>query len=226
MIRVLLIEDEMDLAQTLIQFMGLEGMVPDHANNGIAGLELVRKNHYDVLVLDIGLPRLNGLELCDALRKEGVDTPVLMLTARDSLDDKLAGFAAGSDDYLVKPFEMAELFMRIKALARRRSGQVRRLQLADLTLDLDRQQAVRNNKSLKLTPTTWALLETLLRASPGTVSRGDLEFALWGEEVPDSNSLKVHMFHLRKQLEQKDLPTLLHTIPGQGWALLEKERVQ
>ena len=104
MIRVLLIEDEMDLAQTLIQFMALEGMVPDHANNGISGLGLIRKNHYDVLVLDIGLPRLNGLELCDALRKEGVDTPVLMLTARDSLDDKLAGFAAGSDDYLVKPF--------------------------------------------------------------------------------------------------------------------------
>jgi len=132
MLKLLLVEDDLDLAQTLIQYLELEDMVCDHASNGIAGLNLARAGHYDILLLDINLPRMNGLTLCQTLREQGDDTPVLMLTARDQLDDKLEGFRAGSDDYLVKPFELQELVARIRALSRRRSGEVRRLRCADL----------------------------------------------------------------------------------------------
>ncbi|GAA4899057.1 response regulator transcription factor [Ferrimonas pelagia] len=223
MIRVLVIEDEQDLAENLLDYLELEGMLPDHASNGLAGLQLARSNRYDVMVLDLGLPKLDGISLCQALRQDGSDMPVLMLTARDSLDDKLAGFAAGSDDYLVKPFEMAELVARIRVLAARRSGQSRRLTQADLVLDLDSQQASRGGALVKLSPAQFTLLETLLRAAPSPVSRSELEHALWGEDTPPSNALKVHLHHLRKALADaaaSGAPELIETVSGVGWRLV------
>ena len=225
-VQVLLIEDDRDLAASVADYLALEDICVDHAYNGQAGLHLATCNPYDVLLLDIMLPQIDGLSLCEKLRQQGADTPVLMLTARDTLSDKVAGFRAGTDDYLVKPFAMEELIMRIRALAKRRSSQVRKLCLADLTLELDNRNASRAGTLLRLKPSGLVLLETLLRASPAVVSRSQLEQALWPDEPPDSNSLKVHMYHLRQQVDKPFDKALIHTIKGQGFAIRDEEPEQ
>ena len=217
MLNVLLVEDDLDLADTVVQFLELEGINCHHGTNGMAGLELAMQGQYQVLLLDLNLPRLDGLTLCQRLRASGDDTPILMLTARDSLDDKIAGFESGTDDYLVKPFALQELVVRIEALARRRSGQVRKLSCGDLEMDLSAKTVTRQNISLKVSPTGWRLLESLLRASPEVVSRSILEEAVWGDDAPDSNSLKVHIFNLRKVIDAPFSQPLLHTVPGHGF---------
>jgi DNA-binding response OmpR family regulator len=219
MLNILLIEDDLDLADTVVQYLELEGIRCDHAANGMAGLQLAKEGQYQVLLLDLNLPRLDGLSLCRRLRTAGDDTPVLMLTARDQLDDKLAGFNAGTDDYLVKPFALQELVARIEVLARRRSGEVRKLSCGDLVMNLSDKNVTRNSIPIKLSPIGWRLLERLLRASPEVVSRQTLEEAVWGDEIPDSNSLKVHMFHLRRAIDGPFAVTLLHTIAGHGFAI-------
>jgi DNA-binding response OmpR family regulator len=219
MLNVLLVEDDLDLAQTLVQYLELEKIQCDHASNGLSGLQLMSQHHYDALLLDLNLPRLDGISVCQQLRENGNDTPILMLTARDQLNDKLDGFNAGTDDYLVKPFELQELVVRLLALSRRRSGQSRQLSCGDLVLNLSEKTARRQDQPLKLSPTGWRLLETLLRASPNVVSREQLEQSVWGEDLPDSNSLKVHLFNLRKTVDAPFSSALIHTIPGQGFAL-------
>ncbi|RDH42604.1 response regulator transcription factor [Zooshikella ganghwensis] len=219
MLTVLLVEDDRDLADTLIQYLALEDISCDYASNGVAGLELMSQHHYDTLLLDLNLPRLDGLSVCQRLRTAGDDTPILMLTARDQINDKLLGFDAGTDDYLVKPFEMQELVVRVRALAKRRSGQVRKLSCGDLSMDLTNKTLTRQGQPIKLSPTGWTLLETLLRASPSVVSRKQLEQALWGDEIPDSNSLKVHLFNLRKAIDMPFKTPLLHTVARQGFAI-------
>ena len=221
MLNVLLVEDDLDLADTIVQYLELEGIRCVHGTNGVAGLQLAKEGGYQVLLLDINLPRLDGLSLCEQLRGIGNDTPILMLTARDSLDDKLAGFQAGTDDYLVKPFALQELVVRLEALSRRRSGQTRKLSCAGLEMNLSDKTVTRNGCILKLSPTGWRLLEALLRASPEVVSRQDLEEAVWSDDVPDSNSLKVHIFNLRKVIDVPFSAPLLHTIPGHGFVLRE-----
>lgn len=219
MLSVLLVEDDLDLAATLVDYLLLEDIQCDHASNGVAGLTLMAQNHYSVLLLDLNLPRLDGLSVCQRLRQLGNDTPILMLTARDQLTDKRDGFQAGTDDYLVKPFEMSELVMRVQALARRRSGQVTRLECADLVMDLGRRSVTRSDREIRLSPTGWILLETLLRASPTVVTRRQLAQAVWGDETPDSNSLKVHLFNLRKAVDGGVGVPLMYTLAGQGIAL-------
>ena len=220
-LQVLLVEDDLDLASTVVDYCAFEDIVCDHAANGVAGLELATRNSYQVLLLDINLPRMDGLELCEALRSKGIDTPVLMLTARDSLQDKIAGFDAGTDDYLVKPFELQELAARVHALAKRRSGQVKKLRVGSLQLDLQQKAAVREGAELKLSPTGWTLLETLMRASPAVVSRQQLEQAVWGDEPPDSNSLKVHLHKLRQAVDKDFEQPMIETVAGQGFAIRE-----
>ncbi|GAB6042983.1 response regulator transcription factor [Endothiovibrio diazotrophicus] len=219
MLTVLLVEDDLDLARTVIEYLELEAIRCDHAGNGVAGLERLRHERYDVVLLDLNLPRLDGIALCRQARSDGNDTPLLMLTARDRLDDKVEGFDAGADDYLVKPFELRELAARIHALARRRSGQARRLRYVGLEMDLDARRASRDGTPLKLSPSGWRLLEALLRAAPAALPRRALEQALWGDEPPDSNALKVHLHHLRKALDGPFGEPLLHTVPGYGFAL-------
>lgn len=219
MLNVLLVEDDLDLAATLMDVMQLENMACDHASNGLAGLQLLQQQQYDVLVLDLNLPKLDGLSVCRQAREQGQDIPVLMLTARDALDDKLQGFEAGSDDYLVKPFEVEELLARIRVQARRRSGQARRIWRGDIQMWLDEHRAQRGERILNLSPTGWRLLECLLRASPSPVSREKLISAVWGENPPDSNSLKVHIHKLRKTLEQGGEPSCIFHIAGAGFAL-------
>lgn len=151
-LQVLLVEDDRDLAASVADYLALEHISVDHAYNGQAGLNLAKQNHYDVLLLDLMLPRMDGLSVCEQLRSAGVDTPILMLTARDTLEDKIAGFDAGTDDYLVKPFAMEELVIRVRALAKRRSGQVQKLSVADLTMDLDARTITRAGQNVKLPP--------------------------------------------------------------------------
>ncbi len=215
---LLLVEDDFDLATTVVQYLELEGMICDHAASGEAGLTLVRENDYDILILDIMLPRLSGIDVCRILRDEGRDLPVLMLTALDTLDDKTAGFSSGTDDYLVKPFDMPELIMRVRALARRRSGQARLLSVCDLTLNVDTREAVKSGRKLSLTPTGWVLLETLTRSSPAVVTRQRLAQAVWGDDIPETNSLKVHLHNLRREVNKDGRP-LLHTVPGHGYRI-------
>ena len=219
MISVLVVEDDLDLATAVVDYLQLEGMRCDHAGNGVTALELAQGGAFDVIILDLNLPRLDGLGVCGTLREQGNDVPVLMLTARDSLDDKLSGFDSGTDDYLVKPFAMDELLARVRALAGRRSSRVRKLSCADLELLIDQKKALRAGSQLRLSPTEMVLLEHLMRASPDPVSRADLIRAVWGDEQPDSNSLKVHMHNLRKQIDNHGDRQLLHTIAGVGYQL-------
>lgn len=223
MLKVLLVEDDFDLAETVIDYLELESITCDYASNGMAGLQLIEQNPYDVVLLDINLPRLDGLGLCERLRATGNDTPILMLTARDRLDDKIAGFEAGADDYLVKPFELQELVVRLRALARRRSGQTQLLRCGDLEMNLKVRTVTRAGQAIKLSPVGWQLLETLLRASPEVVSKQKLIAAVWGDEPPDSDSLKVHLFHLRKAIDAPFATALLHTIAGHGFAIKEAQ---
>lgn len=218
-INVLLVEDDIDLAATVVDYLEMEGISCDHAANGVQGLSLIEANSYQVILLDINLPRLDGISVCQQVRQNSNDTPILMLTARDSLSDKVAGFDAGTDDYLVKPFEIEELLVRIIALSKRRSGQVSRLNVGDLTLQLKTRVATYANAPVKLTPITFKLLAKLMREAEKPVAREELMRAVWGEDQPDSNSLKVHIHHLRKQLEKVSAKISIDTELGFGFVL-------
>jgi len=221
MLNLLLVEDDIDLATAVIEYLEMESIQCDSAYNGLTGMNLIENNDYQVIILDLNLPKMDGLEVCKKMRELGDDTPVLMLTARDSLNDKVAGFNAGTDDYLVKPFAMEELIVRIKALSLRRSGQINNLSVGDLTVDLVRKIAVRGGRELKLSPSSFKLLEILMRQSPMPVSREYLMQGLWGDDQPDSNSLKVHIYKLRKELETNADTPLLHTVTGHGFSIRE-----
>ena len=221
--RILIVEDHPDILANLYGFLEPKGHVLDAARNGYAALALASENDYDVIVLDIGLPGLNGLELCQKLRGElSLATPVLMLTARDSLNDKVAGFDSGADDYLVKPFSLVELEVRLKALVRRsegRSAASNKLRFGELVFDPDIQQATRENQPVNLTRTGYILLHALLKAAPRIVSRETLEQAVWGEDRPDSDALRTHIHALRQALDKPFAHPMLLTVPGAGYRL-------
>lgn len=218
-INVLLVEDNLDLAITLVEYLNISNIICDHARDGVSGLQLARAQRYDVILLDVMLPRMHGQKVCRALREDGGQTPILMLTSLNALQDKLDGFASGADDYLVKPFDLQELVARIRALSQRRSCQASLLQVADLCLNTASREVSRNNQPLHLSPTSWQLLECLMRASPAPVSRERLELAIWGDDPPDSNSLKVHMCRLRRSVDKGFKVPLIHTLAGVGFKL-------
>ncbi|MDE2907046.1 MAG: response regulator transcription factor [Acidobacteriota bacterium] len=219
-IQTLLVEDSLSMADTVVAYLALEDIDCDHAASGPVGLRLACRNAYHAILLDIGLPGMNGLDLCEALRAGGVDVPVLMLTARDTLADKLAGFDAGTDDYLVKPFELEELAARIRALAQRRSARAKRLAVGDLVLDLSTRTATRAGRAVELSPSGWTLLEVLMRNAPDVVSRAELEDALWGGgELPDSDALKVHLYRLRQKVDRPFPFAMIRTVANQGVAI-------
>jgi len=222
MLRILLIEDQRDIAANIWDFLEFRGFVMDHAADGVSGLRMALDGASDVIVLDLGLPKLDGLDLCRALREAGRDTPVLMLTARDTLDDKLAGFAEGEDDYLVKPFAMRELEARIRALHRRghlQHGDVMRV--ADLSLDPVKLTVERDGQKLTLTRAGFVLLEALMRRSPHVVRHADLAHALWGEGGGDIATLHTHLSVLRSVIDRPFKLQLLHTVHGFGYRIAE-----
>lgn len=221
MITTLLIEDDRAMATSVAEYLSLNHISVDHAYNGKAGLNLATSNNYDVILLDLMLPKMDGLTVCQQLRKTGVDTPVLMLTALDTLDDKLAGFDAGTDDYLVKPYAMKELMVRIRALANRRSGQVYKYTIGDLVVDFQARTVSRSGTPIQLSPSSWTILESLVKSSPNVVTYQQIEQALWGEESPDSNSLKVLIHKLRQRVDKPFDTAMIQTVPGQGLAIRE-----
>ena len=214
--RILLIEDDPMIGRGLHDALRRESMSVDWVTDGHDGLEALKSTEYMLCLLDLGLPGLSGTEILRLARQSGSKTPAMMITARDALDDRVAGLDLGADDYLVKPFELPELVARIRALSLRRSGQASRLQVADLIMDLSTRKVSRNGQELHLSPTGWTLLECLMRASPAPVNRERLEAAIWGDELPDSNTLKVHMHRLRKAVDKDFETALILTLPGIG----------
>ena len=226
-LRLLLIEDNQDLAANMGEFLESRGHVVDFGADGLTGLHLAAVNSYDALVLDLGLPGLDGLALCKRLREDArSQVPILMLTARDTERDVLAGFAAGTDDYLTKPFSLLELLARLTALVRRASGDAAAplLKVADLTLDTQTLVARRAGRRLGLTPTGLKLLQSLLVASPRVLSRHDLENIVWGKDPPDSEAaLRAHIHALRQAIDRDHPVKLVHTVHGIGYRLVEDD---
>ncbi|TKB49679.1 response regulator transcription factor [Ferrimonas aestuarii] len=213
---VLLVEDDRDLAASVSEYLTLGGVNCDHAYNGDSGYQLAKLNYYDVILLDLMLPKLAGLSVCNKLRTEGIDTPILMLTAKDTLLDKEAGFESGTDDYLVKPFALKELLLRVRALAKRRSSQTKKLTVGDLEFDLQHQAVFRAGEKLTLTPLNMKLLELLMRRSPQVVSRREIEEFMWPNDVPESNNLKVQLYQLRQKVDKPYQVKLIETVVSHG----------
>ena len=224
---ILVIEDNPDIAANIGDFLAEKGHIVDFAGDGVTGLHLAVVEDFDVIVLDLTLPGMDGLELCKKLRTEArKHTPVLMLTARDALPQKVAGFEAGADDYLVKPFALQELEMRINALGRRGRGpQARVLKVGDLEYNLDTYTVTRQGKQLQLNPTGLKLLQCLMESSPAVVTRRELEMRVWGEELPDSDSLRVHIHGLRAAIDKPFNKPLIHTRHGIGYSLNDPDAV-
>jgi DNA-binding response OmpR family regulator len=223
---ILLIEDNRNISEMVGEYLERKGFGVDYAADGADGLRLAVENSYDVVVLDLMLPRLDGLEVCRRLRQEAKkSTPVLMLTARDTLDDKVRGLEAGGDDYLVKPFAIQELEARVRALIRRDRRQVSNevLTVGDLVLDTATLRLTRGGKDLQLSPIGLKLLTILMRESPRVVSRRDIEREIWGDALPDSDTLRSHLYNLRKVIDKPFEKQLLHTIHSAGYRLAELE---
>jgi len=218
---VLLIEDNPDLVENLSDFLEQRGHILDVAYNGLSGLRFAQERLYDVIVLDLMLPGMGGLEVCSRLREEGRDLPILMLTARDTLQDKLQGFGSGADDYLVKPFALPELEVRLEALVRRGRGAVIRsvLVVADLSFDPERLQVFRAGRRINLPPIPLRILELLMRRSPGVVRREEVEREIWGDDPPDSDALRAHIHALRSAVDRDSEQPLVHTLRGIGYQL-------
>ena len=223
---VLLVEDNRNISEMVGEYLERKGFGVDYATNGSDGLRLATEGSYDVIVLDLMLPRMDGLEVCRRLRNEAKkSTPVLMLTARDTLDDKVRGLEVGADDYLVKPFAIQELEARIRALIRRDRRQVSAeiLEVADLVLDTATLRATRAGQELQLSPIALRLLTILMRESPRVVSRRDIEREIWGDGLPDSDTLRSHLYNLRKVIDKPFKSQVLHTIHSAGYRLAELE---
>ena len=220
-LRVLVVEDNADLAAMIGDYLSGHGHRVDFAGDGATGLELAARKAFDAIVLDRALPRLEGTEVCRQLRARGSDVPVLMLTARDTTQDKVGGLAAGADDYVVKPFELAEIEARLLALHRRASGRLTpgALRVADLEYDPVTFEARRGGRMLSLNPASRKLLELLMRDAGRIVPREELEFALWGDEPPDADVLRAHVHKLRETIDRGFSRKLLHTYRGAGYRL-------
>ena len=226
-VALLLVEDNEDILANLYAFLEPQGYELDCARNGRTGLAMALEQHFDCIVLDIMLPGIDGISLCRELRdKHHKHTPIIMLTARDAVADRVQGLEAGADDYLVKPFALKELEARIRALLRRGrmssgntadGGAVWRY--ADLTFNSGEHWAERQGRRLRLSPTGFRILDELMRVAPGLVRREDLEHALWGDDPPEGSALRTHIHELRRELDKPFAESLLHTVPHVGYRL-------
>ncbi|UNK50178.1 response regulator transcription factor [Lysobacter sp. S4-A87] len=219
--RVLVVEDNRNLVANLFDYFEARGYTLDAAPDGPTGLHLAVTQDFDAIVLDWMLPRMDGREVLSRLRDAGRTMPVLMLTARDELPDKIAGFRAGADDYLTKPFDLPELEVRLEALVARASGRGRSrvLQVGDLRLDLTTLDVTRNGQALHLYPACRKLLEVLMQASPAAVTRDRLEHALWGDDPPDGDMLRSHIYELRRSVDGRFDTKLIQTLPRVGYRI-------
>lgn len=219
---VLLVDDNTDILCNVRDYLEMNGMAVETAINGKEALERMSQRSYAVCVLDIGLPDVDGLTVCKTLRANGDKTPILMFTARDSIDDRVTGLEVGADDYLIKPFSLRELNARVQALVRRAYGDSEmKLRVGDLTFDLSTTQVNRAGKPIKLNPTCLTILKELMIRSPAIVSRSRLEAQVWGGGAPDSDSLRANIYLLRQAIDKAFDKKLIHTHPGLGWSINE-----
>jgi DNA-binding response OmpR family regulator len=196
----------------------------DLASDGIPGLNFASENIFDVIVLDWMLPSMDGITMCKKLREAGKETPILMLTARDSLEDKIAGLEAGADDYVVKPFSLREVEARLLALIRRshvREG-TKILQVGDLTFNTDTLKVVRGERTITLPPIALKFLEVLMRNSPRVLSREEVERSIWGDTPPDSDALRGHLHIMRNIVDKKTDRPLIKTHRGLGYQICDE----
>jgi len=214
------VDDDRDLRDSLRQALGYAGYAVATAANGAEALSAIALAPVDLVILDVLMPMLNGLDTCRALRGRGDATPVLVLTARDTIDDRVAGLEAGADDYLVKPFALRELVARVNALLRRTKPVRNLLGYADLTLDITSHSATRAGAPLVLTKIEFSLLELLVRNAEQVLSYDMITDRVWGYgEAPASNALQVFVALLRRKLEVDGLPRLVHNVRGIGYVL-------
>ena len=222
-VRVLIVEDNRDICANIAAYLEKHSYILDFAYDGISAMHLALTNPFDVIVLDLMLPGMDGLSFCKKLRADAnIDKPVLMLTARDTLDDKLKGFEAGADDYLVKPFALQELHARLQALYKRSHGKTDNLlTVGELTLNRSTLQVHRAGQRVDLNPTCMKLLQRLMEEAPAVVDRDALETLLWADELPDGDALRSHMYKLRQAIDRPFDSPLIHTVHRIGYRIAE-----
>ncbi|MDK1288198.1 response regulator transcription factor [Pseudoalteromonas umbrosa] len=219
--KVLVVEDNIEISRNIAEYFESQGLILDFAYDGKQGVDLALKHYYDCIILDIMLPELDGLAVCEALRaKANRHIPIIMLTARDALDDKLAGFSTGADDYLTKPFALEELFVRCLALAKRHLlNSDKTLQLGDLSLNVQTQHVERAGQQITLQPIPLKILQLLMEHHPRPLSRSELSDKIWGDEPTDSDALRSHVYQLRKAIDKPFEKAVIKTIHSVGLAL-------
>jgi len=221
---VLLIEDHADIAEMVGAYLENREYIIDYAADGITGLHLAVSNQYDAIILDLMLPGMDGLEVCQKIRDDAKsDVPIIMLTARDTLEDKISGLDRGADDYLIKPFAIQELEARLRSLIRRYSGDIKKeiLSVGELSIDTSTLKVQRGDKELAITPIGLKILSVLMRASPAVVSRRELERQVWGDILPDSDTLRSHLYNLRKIVDKPFEKKILLTVQGNGFKIID-----
>lgn len=224
---VLLVDDNRELSTALSQYLEAQHYCVDFAADGLTAIRLVQENSYDAVLLDGMLPGMDGVAVCRRLRSvERLTTPILMLTGRTQLEDKIAALDAGADDYLCKPFELRELHGRLRALIRRERRQVVPdvLRLGDLTFDTGTLEVQRAGRPVAMAPIGLRILELLMRESPRVVTRTHIERAVWAEAMPDSDTLRSHLYLLRRAIDRDFSYPLIHTLPGFGYRMDDSHR--
>jgi two-component system OmpR family response regulator len=220
--RVLVVEDDRSIAEFVASGLRQEGCAVDVADNGVDGLERAQAQPYDAAIVDVMLPRLDGLSLVSALRRAGVQTPVLFLSARHTVDDRVKGFETGGDDYLTKPFAFPELLARVQALTRRgqRAIEPTDLRVADLRLDRLTRKVERGGATIELRPREFALLELLMRHPGKVMSKAAILSHIWNYSFDTgTNAVDVLVYRLREKIDKTFEPKLLHTVRGVGYVL-------
>jgi len=225
-VRILVVDDDRAVRESLRRSLAFNGYSVDLAQDGLEALDLIATDRPDALVLDVMMPRLDGLEVCRRLRSTGDDLPILVLTARDSVSERVAGLDAGADDYLPKPFALEELLARMRALLRRRAlpddGDSAAMTFSDLSLDPVTREVTRGERQISLTRTEFSLLEMLIANPRRVLTRSRILEEVWGFDFPTSgNALEVYVGYLRRKTEAEGELRLIHTVRGVGYVLRE-----
>jgi two-component system, OmpR family, response regulator MprA len=225
-VRILVVDDDRAVRESLRRSLSFNGYTVDLAEDGVEALEAITNDRPDAVVLDVMMPRMDGLEVCRQLRSTGDDLPILVLTARDSVSERVGGLDAGADDYLPKPFALEELLARLRALLRRtgpeESSESAVMTFADLTLDPGTREVYRGKRAISLTRTEFALLEMLIANPRRVLTRSRILEEVWGFDFPTSgNALEVYVGYLRRKTEAEGEPRLIHTVRGVGYVLRE-----
>lgn len=221
MSKLLLIEDNREIAGIIFDYFEQQGMELDYADNGELGIKLASNNHFDAIILDLMLPRMDGISVCKVLRQQGISTPVLMLTSLDSKQDTLNGFNSGADDYLTKPFDLDILQAKINAQIKRSQGKItsKEIKFGSLTINKKTRTAYREQQKLNLNPSSYTILELLCNRAPEVVTKMELIQQLWGINEPYNDILRSHIYHLRNQLDKPFATSMLTTVPKIGFKL-------